>query len=78
MRRPLSDERAKSGELAHLQRLVEVDVEVNALLLEQMDEQHLRVKARVFDALRRKKLLGPFQQTPNRPNLSQCAYLSFS
>ena len=65
----LFDHLAVSGELPGLQRLVEVHVEIDALLLEHVREQHFRVEARRFDALVLEVLLRPLQDAADGPDL---------
>ena len=65
----LFDHLAVSGELTGLQRFVEVHVEIDALLLEHVREQHFRVEARRFDTLVLEVLLRPLQDAADGPDL---------
>ena len=65
----LFDHLSVSGELTGLQRLVEVHIEIDALLLEHVREQHFRVEARRFDALILEVLLRPLQDAADGPDL---------
>ena len=66
--RTLGDRLAKRRKLFLFQRLVEMDVEVDALFLEHMREKHLGIEARRLDALFREVALCPREDRADRPD----------
>ena len=78
--RTLSDRLAERRKLFLFQRLVKMDVEVDALLFEHMREKHLGIEARRLDALFREVALCPREDRADRPDFVRhhSACLSFS
>ena len=65
------------GQFLCLQRLIEMHVEIDALLVQQMGKQYLRIEARRFHALLLKVLLRPFEDSANGPYLiAVCHYFT--
>ena len=64
----LFDGIAVARELRGLERLVKVDVEIDAFASEDVAEEYLGVEARRFDALFLEELFGPFEDAADGPD----------
>ena len=64
----LFDGIAVARELRGLERLVKVDVEIDAFASEDVAEEYLGVEARRFDALLLEELFGPFEDAADGPD----------
>ena len=69
MRRPLLHIGTKARELRRLKRLIKMHIEIHPILAEHGAEQHLRVKARILNAVLAKEIRRPCEETRHRPNI---------